>query len=216
MSTSRIAVLVLGVVLSGAALARAKENPKVDLGGSCASSVAALSARDVAFRASPKDRFKPRQFADVGQCLVGEGGARMPAALFALGTATPPLSIRVELFGSTKGTLAASVALLDGEFQPLKTFGFDQFTHRNMDYALTAFVNADLGSARYVLITPDASAVGRKSTLVTGDRWTAPIITPVVIGSYSDGVENVVEAPLEAAGSLQVIVEPYVERAIGK
>jgi hypothetical protein len=218
MRASALAVLVLaGVVATGSAHARPKPNAKVDLGGKCADSVAELVASEAAFKASPKDKFKPRQFGDVGQCLVDARGERVPAALFALGAkATAPLTIRVELYGSTVGTLAAAVAVLDAQFKPLRSFGFEQFTKRSLDYSLTTFINADMADARYVLITPDPTAVGRTSTLITGERWTAPIITPAAVGAYSDGMENVVEAPLEAAGKLHVIVEPYAERTFGK
>jgi hypothetical protein len=207
----RRAALILALTLgaTGCATTANKPAPQVDLGGECVGSIAELPAREAPVRVDSKTRAVPRQFGEIANC-VGEAGRRRPAVLYALGALQPPLHVALTLHGADGGTLAGQLTLLDSAFQPLRRYGFDQFRRRGMDFSLSAFINPEDAAARYLLVEPDPGYVGQTRRYVSGQRWTTPIVTATVVGSYSDGYERAVEVPLDQAGLVSLLIEPYV------
>lgn len=173
----------------------------------CVTSLSALAPHLLVADAEGTQRAHGR-FADLTGCVMDHETPR-PVALFSLAGQAPPFQVRVQLEGSSTGTLAAELALLDASFQLVRRHAFSEFVRRGLDRTLATFVNPQDGAVRYLLVRPDAAHVGTVDRVIFGQRWATVWITPVAIGSYADGIERISDVPLTDAGSLSIEVTPY-------
>lgn len=179
---------------------------QVGLGGECYSTLSQLPTAKLGYR-SPAEEKKLRatDFADVARCLrIGKSEA-MAAALFELDQVAPPSVIRTQLTASSHGVLAASVALLDSEYRELTRIGFDAFSNRGNVYSADLFVN-DV-NARYVLISPDRSAVGNSEMYFSSVSNTTTIPVGAGFASFTTGSQLVQQRSFADAGTLLVTIK---------
>lgn len=161
-----------------------------------------------------RQRERMQSFAGLVQCVRRPDGTLESVALFSLGELQPPIEVSLTLSGGPRGTLAAALVMMDEQFRPMRRYGFEEFTRRGTDRNLNVFINPVDANIRYLVITPDANHVGSNDRLITGRRWTAVIVTPAVMGSYSDGVESIIEIPLTDTGGLQITAKPFTTKAL--
>lgn len=129
----------------------------------CVSSMAALHVTVVP--AETMDNGRPVvppyiDFADVSQCLHLPSTAPEAVALYAIGTRRP-IEMKFRLLLSPKGTMPATVSLLDGQFRVVRAYDFSSFTRRGGEYSLPVFLNPTDSNIRYALVTPDPHYVGK-------------------------------------------------------
>jgi hypothetical protein len=172
----------------------------------CAQTWDALPVQSYPLGQSPKNA-KTLEFAldSHGSCLL-VGDKPVPAILIRIDQNTRAIALKLTSVSSKEATLPAHIALLDEKFLELKSYPFDRFTKRGMDYTFTLFLPAS-EQPRYLLATPDSEWVGRTNQLTSGNRWTTVWVTAAVMGTYSDGNERRTTVPFAVFGKLRVETE---------
>ncbi len=197
----------LGVACLALLLAACATEPmrRVALDQGCASSVAQLIAHPAFVPDAAKPKLKPKQaqFADYAAC-VERDGTRTGAALFRIDQVAPPSTLTLTIVSDSRGTLAARIELLDADFNPVRSHGFDDFVRRGMQYTLDMFHNVGDPPIRYLLVSPDPARVGGVDQHFGAQTQTLFVGT----GYYNHGVESVSSRPLGDAGTLIVSVRP--------
>lgn len=189
--------------MAGCATAYRAKLPASDL--PCNASLASIAPLPLHYTTTTdKDKAAPYiEFADIAQCHTSAEGSTS-LALYALDEVRPPAEIGVSVLLSTGGTFAASVQLLDANFVPLKSYGFDRFVRRGDEYSLNVFLNTDGPASAYLLLSPDRTQVGKSDVTVASHA--NPIMIPAgpVMFMYSHGVEGNTVRPFLEGGQIRV------------
>jgi hypothetical protein len=151
------------------------------------------------------------EFATIARCVRPAGAAGgVPVALYRLEGITAPAEVNIAVTLSTGGTFAASADLLDEEFRPVQQLGFGQFVRRGTQYSLSAFLNPDAPTPRYLLLKPDPGHVGKSDTVV--GSATNPVVIPAgpVIFTYHAGSETNTVRPFLEGGQVMVSARPHL------
>jgi hypothetical protein len=162
---------------------------------------------------SAKSLRRDFDFAKHSVCLQHERAPRR-VLLISLGEFQSPMAIGIEALARRDGVLAPEVRVLDQEGRELARHGFTAFRQRGKDFTHTVFFNDTAASRGYLLIGLDPDAIGSSGKLVSGNRYVAPIISPLVIGAYGNGFESQREIPFREAGLLRVQMESAQSRAV--
>ena len=184
---------------------------RVDMQQACAADITTMSAHPLRpAPASPEGKqAKPppmMDFASIGQCVATPSG-RIPAALFKLEGARLPVQISLGIAADADATLAAAATLLDSHHQPIRRYGFDRFSRRGIAYTIDIFVNETDADATYLLLSPDATWVGKQDVGLRAGTNTYASYGPVFF-SYSVGYEETMNRQLTDAGRLQIEIKP--------
>ncbi len=137
----------------------------------------------------PKVKTLRIPFRGSASCLL-ERDTPEPVVLYHLESIDFPAEIDLSLHTGETSVLSAQIELLDQAFTAIETLPFDGFRQRGSSYTRRVFLNDPDSEIRYLLIRPDQKAYGGEIEQITGERVTALIFTPVVIGSVSNGVES--------------------------
>lgn len=208
MRPSRLFALFLACLLAGCATTayRAKL-PASDL--QCSARLESIVPQPLRYAAVvDKDKAPPYiEFADVAQCHARADG-NTPLVLYALDGVRPPAEIGVSVLLSTGGTFAASVQVLDANFQLLRSYSFDHFVRRGDEYSLHVFLNNDGPEPAYLLLSPDRAQAG-KSDVAVGSHG-SPVMIPAgpVMFMYTHGIESNAVRPFLEGGKLRVTARP--------
>lgn len=193
------------VALSGCASAPA---PKpVDLTQTCLTDIRQLPAHPVGIQAANSKKLKPRDYAEVAQCVQGSDGSKFAVALFKLDSVQMPVNLRVVMSESRGGVLAAAVTTLDENYAQIDRVGFDRFVNRGTTNTLDVVINNP--ATRYFLISPDSAEVG-KSERQFRTQFNSTAI-PVGLGAMivlQTGHADESHRQYSAAGMLSVSVQP--------
>lgn len=180
-----------------------------DVSTNCVGSLREMTVIPLRYPA-PADDSDPKyiEFANVARCYRPTGAGAMPVALYRLDGITPPAELNVSVMLSTGGTFAASVDILDADFQRLNRYAFDKFVRRGSQYSLNVFVNATDEPAAYLLLIPDPSQVGKSDTAIGSATTTVPLPAGPVMFMYHAGSETNSVRPFLEGGRILVTARP--------
>ena len=174
----------------------------------CVASVSALPqwafAADKPAKGSHEINDKPLKFASSASCLKLGDGNQTGALLVRLGRTSKTSNVRVTVFTVKEQTLPAKVDVLDDGFVPLKSYSFDRFTQRGMNYSFTVFADP-AGHAAFILVSPDADWLGRTHETKAGERWWTYV--PGLVGGFANGNEVEHTASFASGGELRIELE---------
>lgn len=153
--------------------------------GSCVRSLSEVEAVPLPTSA---ERGRRISFRDSASCLASKPG-REPVLLYRLQDLDVPAAVDVTLHVGRSTVLAARLELLDSDFRRIEVVPFDQFTQRGGSYTRRLFFNDSSKRAEYLLIRSDRDVYGSEMKRIRGTTVTAPIITPIAVGSFTNGVE---------------------------
>lgn len=145
------------------------------------------------------------EFAERSTCLGPPAlPTRTSVMLYDVGATTRPAQLAIRLPVSSGGTLAGAVDVLDTDFHLLKHHGFGEFTRRGAAYTLPVFLRD--GSARYLVISPDAAFVGMQVKTIGSQSETTPIATGYGAIMIVNGKEITRTIPLMDGGKVSVTI----------
>jgi hypothetical protein len=147
---------------------------------------------------------KPLKFASDASCLNLGDGKQTGALLVRLGNASKTGNVKVTVYTVKEQTLPAKVDVLDVGFKPLKSYSFDRFTQRGMNYSHTVFADP-AGNAAFILISPDVDWLGRTHQTTSGERWWTYV--PGLVGGFANGNETQHTASFASGGELKIELE---------
>lgn len=172
--------------------------------GPCASSLAELPA---AALAPGKQALWRGDFRKTAACLEREATAE-PALLLQLDEVSAQQELDLFLHIGRDYLLGASVSVLDASRQPLRRYGFDEFTARGDYFSLRLFPQAD-SLAAYLLIQVDRDANGSGIDRISGQRVQTMWVAGGYMGSIANGIETRQQIAIRDTGllSLHRVVE---------
>lgn len=153
---------------------------------SCASSLEDVEAMPFPSSARQQRRIP---FRDSATCLVSDSGEE-PVLMYRLQALEVPSAVDLALHVGRTTVLAARVELLGADFRTIEMVPFDEFTQRGNSYTLRLYFNDPSDKADYLLIRPDPEVYGSEMKRIHGTAVTVPIVTPVAVGSITNGVES--------------------------
>jgi len=175
----------------------------------CAHSAAELHTLAFPSAPVPIGAAKPADyaFAASAACLQrADDGTPLPAMVIRIERSADPVNLRLTSISGKDATLPARIELLGEDFAALKSYPFERFVKRGLDYTLTLFLNAST-QTHYLLVTPDTEWLGRSNNLTSGNRWTAFWSTGTVMGTISNGTEQHRQLPFASGGTLRIEAE---------
>ncbi len=161
-------------------------------------------AADKPAKSSRELNGKPLKFAMDASCLNLANGNQTGALLVRLGQTSKASNVKVTVVTVKEQTLPAKVEVLDDGFKPLKSYPFDRFTQRGMNYSHTVFADPS-GHAAFILISPDADWLGRAHQTTAGERWWTYV--PGLVGGFANGNEAQHIASFASGGELRIELE---------
>ena len=179
----------------------------------CVDTAGELASREGPRAGSAKSLRREFYFAKLAGCLRQDGGTRRLLRI-SLGEFLPPVALTIEAVARREGVLAPEVRIFDRSGQEIARYGFDAFRQRGADFAHTLFLNDDAARDGYLLIGNDPANAGGSGKLVSGNRYATPIITPLIIGHYSNGYESRRELPYRDAGLVRVQMQAAQQRVL--
>lgn len=180
--------------------------PDVSMG--CVAHLQDVAPTPLAYPTQPPERIRHVQFASLARCVKPVEGEATPVALYRLEGVALPAQVDVSVLLSTGGTLAAVVELLDGEFRPVRRYGFDAFTRRGSEYSLVAFLNPSMGDVAYVSVAPDRGQAGKADVAIGAGAMTMAVPAGPVMFMYTSGTEANVSRPFVEGGQIRITVQP--------
>ncbi len=131
-----------------------------------------------------------------------------PALLIRLEPSVQAMNLKVISVSGKESTLPARIVLLDEHFSEVRSYPFERFVKRGMNYSTTVFLEPAT-TVRYLLARPDQEWIGKQNQLTQGSRWTAFWATPAVMGTISNGNEVKRSVPFTVFGTVRL--EPEEE-----
>lgn len=203
---------LLVLTLSGcSAVAYKATMPDVSL--NCVGDLKSLPATPLRFPVigeEPDEHEGYVEFASLAGCYRPADATAVPVALYRLESIAPPAEVKVSVSLSTGGTFAASLDVLDEQWNSIRRYGFQEFVRRGSMYSLDVFVNASQRRPAYLLLTPDTAHVGRTDTTSGSQSNATPILAGPVVFTYFSSVEVQSVNPLLQGGKVRVVARPQV------
>ncbi len=160
--------------------------------------------------AAPANRVGARatrkfDFARTASCLADETGTRQ-ALLIAL-----PAGALLQVTAATsgdgkKGMMPLAVSVLDADRNLISSHAFETFLQRGTRYTHSFHRSAGHHGA-FLLLEADRTVLGKSRSLVSGVRSTTMWLAGGLLGTYSDGREQVVEIPMKESGKVDIEIE---------
>lgn len=147
---------------------------------------------------------KSLKFVSDASCLNLGDGKQTGALLVRLGKTSKTSNVKVTVFTVKEQTLPAKVDVLDGDFRPVKSYSFDRFTQRGMNYSHTVFADP-AGQVAFILVSPDVDWLGRAHQTTAGERWWTYV--PGLVGGFANGNEVQHTASFASGGELRIELE---------
>jgi len=170
----------------------------------CASALDALPAQPFIVKAG-KNSSTEFVLDTHGRCLHVDDHDE-PALLIRLEPSAQPMNVKVISVSGKESTLPARIVLLDEHFGEVRSYPFERFVKRGMNYSTTVFLEPAT-TVRYLLARPDHEWVGKQNQLTQGNRWTAFWATPTVMGTISNGNEVKRSVPFTVFGTVRLELE---------
>lgn len=174
----------------------------------CAADIGALPqwvfAADKPEKSNRELAGKSLRFASDASCLNLGDGKQTGALLVRLGRTSKASNVKVTVFTVKEQTLPAKIDVLDAEFKPLKSYSFDRFTQRGMNYSHTIFADP-AGQAAFFLVSPDVDWLGRAHQTTAGERWWTYV--PGLVGGFANGNEVQHTASFASGGEVKIELE---------
>lgn len=212
MSRALGALACMGLLLLAGCAAKAPkqpaEPPPWTASGACVSSVADLPATTLA---PSKQTLWRGDFRSAATCLERANGAE-PVILLALDAAAAQQELDLFLQIGKEFLLGAAVSTLDASRQPLRRYGFDDFTARGSHFSLRLFPQPG-SAAAYLLVEIDREAYGSDIDRISGQRVQSMWMAGGYMGSIADGYESRQRIAVRDTGhiSLHRVVETAAE-----
>ena len=204
----------LGLLLAACAAAPRQEAARIAMDpGQCVANIHAVPvALKIPFQADRGDSTrKMRGYADLASCVIADNGEPSPLLLMEVGQQRP-VEVQLSLLMREQIALAAQVDLLDRQRRVLRTIPFADFSRRGGAYTGSVFLNEGDAAVAYMLVRPDAQAVGDSDASVTGQTTTtaAAVVAGGVLyaAAFTTGSEVLVRTWLSEVGSFTVRAVP--------
>lgn len=182
-----------------------------DVSTNCVDRLDQIAAISLMYPLPEAELPQPVEFASIAKCYRPPDSDPTPIALYRLDGVAPPAELQVSVMLSTGGTLAAAVQVLDADLQPLRRYGFDQFTRRGSLYSLNVFLNPSAAVPAYLLLAPDDAQVGKSDTTLGSTSNAVVIPAGPAMFIYTNGSETSSVRPFLEGG--KVLVTARQQRA---